>query len=188
MSTVEIYINKLTANYSSNCNFKIKIVISTSPYKESAENKHSFKYEKGSSVVNICDKLVLKSFSSLTSETKLHFFLEVYTLKGYKTAGIGVFHLSRGVMANEPIEIEIQKCPLGKSSLEIQFLNFKLKPSKSAKRINIPKIGSSNDKKLLNNHNSNINYITNIEPINNEENICYSSRNKSPINIYNSKK
>ena len=74
MSTVEININTLTANYSATCNFKIKIVISTSPYKESAENKHSFKYAKGSSQVNIYEKLVLKPFAPLTSESKLQFF------------------------------------------------------------------------------------------------------------------
>ena len=109
MSPVEININKLIANYSSNCNFKILIVISTSPYNESAETKHSLKYEKGSSEVNIYEKLVLKPFDPLTSETKLQFFLKVFTKKGYKTAGVGVLHLSKGVVVNVPIEIEITK-------------------------------------------------------------------------------
>ena len=205
MSTVDIYINKLTANYSSNCNFKIKIVLNTSPYKESAENKHSFKYEKGSSEVNIYEKLKLMPFAPLTSESKLQFFLEVYTKKGYKTAGIGVFHLSKGVMINVPIEIEIQKCPLGKSTLEIQFVNFEIKPSSSPKKRNIPPIGRqvSNDKYSTYSNNSNnnnasdisfITNITNIEPIANDHSAdnsprnIHNKRNKTPININNSKK
>ena len=160
MSTVQININKLTAQYSSTCHFKIKIVLSTSPYKESAENKHSFKYEKGSSEINIYEKLELKPFAPLSLESKLQFFLEVYTKKGYKTAGVGVLHLSRGVEINVPIKIEIQKCPLGKGYLEIQFLNFRINPSTSPKRINIPKRRQVSNDKLSNNSN-NISYLNN---------------------------
>ena len=194
MSTVEININTLTANFSATCNFKIKIVISTSPYKESAENKHSFKYAKGSSQVNIYEKLVLKPFAPLTSESKLQFFLEVYTKKGYKTAGIGVFHLSKGAEINVPIKIDIQKCPLGKGNLEFQFLNFNLKPSESPKRINIPPIGGQVSYDKVSNYSnindiSNISYITNltnIEPITNITNIH--THENSPNNIHNSKR
>ena len=133
----------------------------------------------------------LKPFAPLTSESKLQFFLEVYTKTGYKTAGVGVLHLSRGVEINVPIQIEIQKCPLGKGYLEIQFLNFSIKPATSPKKINIP-LGRqvSNDK--LSNHSNNNSYfnnqdksfisnisyttnMTNIEPINNNYHI-----NKSP--------
>ena len=160
MSTVKININKLTAQYSSTCHFKIKIVLSTSPYKESAENKHSFKYEKGSSEINIYEKLELKPFAPLSPESKLQFFLEVYTKTGYKTAGVGVLHLSQGVETNVPIKIEIQKCPLGKGYLEIQFLNFNINPSTSPKKINIPmRRQVSNDK--TSNHSNNISYLNN---------------------------
>ena len=194
MSTVQININKLTANYSSTCHFKIKIVLSTSPYKESVENKHSFKYEKGSTDINIYEKLDLRPFAPLTSESKLQFFLEVYTKAGYKTAGVGVFHLSKGVIANIPIKIEIQKCPLGKGYLEIQFLNFNINPS--PKKINIPmRRQISNDKTSNPSNNrsfdnyqdksflSNISYttnMTNIEPVSN-----YYNTNHSPIIIHN---
>ena len=136
MSFIEVYINKLTANYSSSCHFKIKIVLSSSPYRESVENKHSFKYDKGESEINIYEKLKLKLFHPLTSDSKLQFILKVYTKTGYKTAGVGVFQLSKGIIADVPIQVEIQKCPLGKGILEIQFNNFNLKPSSSAKRIN----------------------------------------------------
>ena len=57
METVQILVKKLTAVYSSNCHFKIKIVSNSSPNKESAENKHSFKYDKNSSEVNINETL-----------------------------------------------------------------------------------------------------------------------------------
>ena len=138
MSTIQIYIIKLIANFSSSCHFKIKVVFSSSPYRESTENKHSFKYEKGSSEVNIYEILNLKPFHPLTSEDKLQFFLEVYTRTGYKTAGVGVLHLSRGITANETIKIEIKKCPLGKGNLELKFLDFNLKPSPLIKQIKIP--------------------------------------------------
>ena len=134
MSSIQIYINKLIANYSSSCNFKIKVIFSTSPYRESAENKHSFKYEKGSSEINIYEILNLKPFHPLTSEDKLQFFLEVYTRTGYKTAGVGVLNLARGITSNEVIKIEIKKCPLGKGYLELHFLNFNLKPSSTYKK------------------------------------------------------
>ena len=190
MPTVQIYVNKLTADYSSTCNFKIKIVLNSSPYRESAENKHSFKYEKGASVVNIYEQLNLKCTAPLNSESKLQFFLEVYTKSGYKTAGIGVLNLSKGVKENTPIEIEIKKCPLGKGKIEIQFLNINLKPSTTPNKINIHKSNKKNNSNLNNSNNdisyqdksyiSNISYATNIthiEPISNN----YHSNN-SPKN------
>ena len=107
MTTLTIIVNKLIANYSSNVHFKIKIVVSTSKFKEETENKHSFKYEKGSPEVKINEKLNLVVNEPLTFESKLQFFLEVYTKTGYKTAGVGVYSLSKGVMINVPIKIEI---------------------------------------------------------------------------------
>ena len=128
MVFIQIMVNRLMANYSSSCYFKIKIVLPSSPTKEFAENKHSYKYEKGISEINIYEKLEIKQNVPLTPETKFQFFLEVYTKKGYKTAGVGVFHLSKGVSENVPILIEIKKCPLGKGTLEVQFLNFSINP------------------------------------------------------------
>ena len=196
MSSIEIYVNKLTANYTSSFHFKIKIVLNSSPYRETAENKHSFKYEKGASKINIYEKLILKTFHPLTSESKLQFFLEVYTKSGYKTAGIGVFHLSKGVFANVPFQIEIQKCPLGKGKLEIQFENFNLKPSLSAKKINIPirhhlsnhKSSYSNNSYSYNNqeksiisNNSYITNLTNIDSISSDNNSSNSPKNVHKI-------
>lgn len=126
MSTLQIRINKIIADYSSSCHFKIKIVVSTSPNKETVENKHSFKYEKGVKEVNVNDQLELSLTSPLTTETKLQFFLQVYTKTGYKTAGMGLLSLSSNVSNNIPIKIEIQKCPLGQGFLEITFLNLNL--------------------------------------------------------------
>ena len=126
MNTAEIMVNKLKANYSSNCHFKIKIVASTSPNKESVENKHSFKYEKGKTEVNINEKLELILNEPLTTESKLQFFLEVYTKTGYKTAGVGTLSLSDNISSNVPIYIDIHKCPLGNGTLEVIFLNFNL--------------------------------------------------------------
>ena len=128
MVSIQIMINRLMANYSSSCYFKIKVVLPSSPTKESAENKHSFKYEKGINEVNIYEKLEIKQNVPLTPESKFQFFLEVYTKKGYKTAGVGVFHLSKGVSINVTIQVEIKKCPLGKGTLEVQFLNFSINP------------------------------------------------------------
>ena len=136
MVAIQIMINRLLATYSASCYFKIKVVLASSPTKESAENKHSFKYEKGLYEINIYEKLEIIQKSPLTLESKFRFFLEVYTKKGYKTAGVGVFHLSKGVMQNVPINIEIKKCPLGKGTLEIQFLNFSINP--------VTKINNSN--------------------------------------------
>ena len=185
MPTVQIFINKLTAEYSSTCNFKIKIVLNSSPYRESCENKHSFKYEKGCSEINIYEQLNLKCNAPLNSESKLQFFFEVYTKTGYKTAGVGVFHLSKGVKANVPIQIEIKKCPLGKGKLEIQFLNFNINPSTTpnkTKKKNDNLDTSNNDISYQDNsYISNISYVTNvthIEPSN------YHSNN-SPKNNYN---
>ena len=198
MPTVQIYVNKLTADYSSTCNFKIKIVLNSSPYRESAENKHSFKYEKGASVVNIYEQLNLKCTAPLNSESKLQFFLEVYTKSGYKTAGIGVLNLSKGVKENTPIEIEIKKCPLGKGKIEIQFLNINLKPSTTPNKINIHKSNKKNNSNLNNSNNdisyqdksyiSNISYATNIthiEPISNNYHSNNSPKNNNNIKSSN---
>ena len=126
MSTVQLIIVKLTASYSSTCHFKIKVVSSSSPNKESAENKHSFKYDKSSQEVNINERLELKINDTLTFDHKFQFFLEVYTKTGYKTAGLGILQLSKDLKLNHPIQIEIQKCPLGKGTLEIQFIKLDL--------------------------------------------------------------
>ena len=128
MVPVQIMINRLLGNYSSSCYFKIKIILSSSPNKESAESKHSYKYEKGKNEINIYETLEINQNVPLTSESKFQFFLEVYTKTGYKTAGVGVYHLSKGISLNVPIQIEIKKCPLGKGHLEIQFLNFSINP------------------------------------------------------------
>ena len=121
MNLVQITINKLIASYSSNCHFKIKIVSNSSPNKESAENKHSFKYDKSSSEVSINEKLELNINDTLSFEHKFQFFLQVYTKSGYKTAGLGILQLSKDIKLDTPIQIEIMKCPLGKGTLEIQF-------------------------------------------------------------------
>ena len=192
MSVVQLMINKLTASYSSNCHFKIKIVVSSSQNKESVENKHSFKYQKGTSEVNMYEKLDLKTYTPLTSESKLHIFLEVYTKTGYKTAGVGKLNLSKGVMANFPIKIEIQKCPLGKGNVEIQFLNLNL-PAKEVNKIKLPRkiskdnLSENSDISFLSSFTNNINqndisfvsYATNLT--NQVKNNNY---NTNP-NIYN---
>ena len=126
MNIVEILINNLRASYSSNCHFKIKVVSSSTQNKESAENKHSFKYDKTSSEVNINEKLELQINDNLSFDHKFHFYLEVYTKSGYKTAGVGVLQLSKDIKLNTPIQIEILKCPLGKGTLEIQFIKLDL--------------------------------------------------------------
>ena len=126
MNIVEILINNLRASYSSNCHFKIKVVSSSTQNKESAENKHSFKYDKTSSEVNINEKLELQINDNLSFDHKFHFYLEVYTKSGYKTAGVGILQLSKDIKLNTPIQIEILKCPLGKGTLEIQFIKLDL--------------------------------------------------------------
>ena len=141
MSVVQIVINKLKANYSSNCHFKIKIVSSSSPNKESIENKHSFKYDKSLQETNINETLELQINNNLSFENKFQFFLEVYTKKGYKTAGVGVYHLYKGASENVPIQVEIKKCPLGKGQLEFQFLNFKINPVNKINNVNVIPLG-----------------------------------------------
>ena len=139
-------VNKLKANYSSNCHFKIKIVASTSATKESVENKHSFKYEKGKSEVNINEKLELIVNEPLTTESKLQFFLEVYTKTGYKTAGVGTLSLSDNISSNVPININIHKCPLGNGTLEIIFLNFNLNgPTNAPQYTSVPTSSALNN-------------------------------------------
>ena len=155
MSIVQILINKLTATYSSNCHFKIKIVASSSKNQESAENKHSFKYDKSKTIVNINEQLELSINDGLSYGNKFQFFLEVYTKTGYKTAGLGILQLSQDIKLNNPIEIEIQKCPLGKGTLEIQFIKLDLltpNPDKSNENY-----GNYNDNLMNNNKN---NYVS----------------------------
>ena len=119
-------VNELKASYSSNCHFKIKIVSFSSQNKESIENKHSFKYDKSLQEININETLELQINDNLSFENKFQFFLEVYTKTGYKTAGLGILQLSEDMKLNNPIQIEIQKCPLGKGTLEIQFAKLDL--------------------------------------------------------------
>ena len=155
MSIVQILINKLTATYSSNCHFKIKIVASSSKNQESAENKHSFKYDKSKTIVNINEQLELSINDGIYYGNKFQFFLEVYTKTGYKTAGLGILQLSQDIKLNNPIEIEIQKCPLGKGTLEIQFIKLDLltpNPDKSNENY-----GNYNDNLMNNNKN---NYVS----------------------------
>ena len=187
--SVQIYINKLTANYSSSFHFKIRIIVSTSPNKESVESKQSYKYEKNSSIINIYEQLDLNTNNPLTSESKLQILLDVYTKTGYKTAGVGVFRLSKGVMANVPITIEIQKCPLGKGYLEIQFLNLNINPSSTTPSKNniIPlsrqfskdrlSFNSNNSIYTNNNTQNNISFITNLTNLTNIEPITNNFHN-----------
>ena len=209
MSTVQIYINRLLAKFSSSFHFKLKIVVSSSPNKESVENKHSFKYDKDSPELNIYEPLNLNITSPLTSESKLQLFLEVYTKTGYKTAGVGVLRLSKGIMTNVPIRLEIKKCPLGKGYLEIQFTNFSIKPSlsktpskkiKSHRKQSKDKTSEYSDTSFFSNtqnNTSNVSYITdfsnftNVEPeINNynthnpESNNILTSNNQITDNYY----
>ena len=161
MSTVQLIINKLTASYSSTCHFKIKAVSSSSPNKESAENKHSFKYDKSLQEVNINEKLELNINDNLTFEHKFQFFLEVYTKTGYKTAGLGILQLSKDLKLNNPIQIEIQKCPLGKGTLEVQFIKLDLlEQEKDIKNENYGKANTDFNLTNMNyNKNNNNNYI-----------------------------
>ena len=69
MVAIQIMINRLLATYSASCYFKIKVVLASSPSKESAENKHSFKYEKGSYEINIYEKLEIIQKVPLTLDT-----------------------------------------------------------------------------------------------------------------------
>ena len=184
MSTVQIVINKLIANYSSSCNFKIKIVVN-SANKEQAQNKHSFKYEKGSSEVQINEKLTLNLAQPLNLETKLQFSLEVYTKTGYKTAGIGLLSFADGIESNKPYKIQIKKCPLGDGSVEIQFINFNLSansnmsmPENSVIANNQPYINNNNNN-YSNNNNTNNAYSNNSPYNNNISQSNYSSNNNN---------
>ena len=184
MSTVQIVINKLIANYSSSCNFKIKIVVN-SANKEQAQNKHSFKYEKGSSEVQINEKLTLNLAQPLNLETKLQFSLEVYTKTGYKTAGIGLLSFADGIESNKPYKIQIKKCPLGDGSVEIQFINFNLSansnmsmPENSLIANNQPYINNNNNN-YSNNNNTNNAYSNNSPYNNNISQSNYSSNNNN---------
>ena len=172
METVQILVKKLTAVYSSNCHFKIKIVSNSSPNKESAENKHSFKYDKNSSEVNINETLELNINDSLTFEHKFQFFLEVYTKTGYKTAGIGIVQLSNDIKLKTPISINIQKCPLGKGALEIEFIKLDLISQNHKQSID-----------MYNNTNSNINpNLTNTYETNNNSNFVKQSNISTTMN------
>lgn len=172
METVQILVKKLTAVYSSNCHFKIKIVSNSSPNKESAENKHSFKYDKNSSEVNINETLELNINDSLTFEHKFQFFLEVYTKTGYKTAGIAILQLSNDIKLKTPININIQKCPLGKGALEIEFIKLDLISQNHKQSID-----------MYNNTNSNINpNLTNTYETNNNSNFVKQSNISTTMN------
>ena len=172
METIQILVKKLTAVYSSNCHFKIKIVSNSSPNKESAENKHSFKYDKNSSEVNINETLELNINDSLTFEHKFQFFLEVYTKTGYKTAGIGILQLSNDIKLKTPISINIQKCPLGKGALEIEFIKLDLISQNHKQSID-----------MYNNTNSNINpNLTNTYETNNNSNFVKQSNISTTMN------
>ena len=161
MNIVQITINKLTASYSSNCHFKIKIVSSSSPNKESAENKHSFKYDKSSSEVPINEKLELNISDTLSFEHKFQFFLQVYTKSGYKTAGLGILQLSEDIKLETPIQIEIMKCPLGKGTLEIQFNKLDLiQQNNQTKDNTYGYTNNDNYSNLTNNNEKNNNYMT----------------------------
>ena len=173
MNIVQITINKLIASYSSNCHFKIKIVSNSSPNKESAENKHSFKYDKSSSEVLINEKLELNINDTLSFEHKFQFFLQVYTKSGYKTAGLGVLQLSKDIKLETPIQIEIMKCPLGKGNLEIQFNKLDLiQPNTQIEE---------NNNFEYNNNNNNNDY-SNLTK-NNEKNNNYMSQSNISNNI-----
>ena len=189
MSTVQIVINKLIANYSSSCNFKIKIVVN-SANKEQAQNKHSFKYEKGLSEVQINEKLTLNLAQPLNLETKLQFSLEVYTKTGYKTAGIGLLSFADGIVSNKPYKIQIKKCPLGDGSVEIQFINFNLStnanmslPENSVIANNQPYINNNNNAYSNNNYSNNNNskntYANNSPYNNNISQNKYSNNNNN---------
>ena len=165
MSTLNIIINKLIANYSSSCHFKIKIVASSSPGKEQVENKHSFKYDKSSTEVNINERLELFLSESLKVDSKLQFFLEVYTKNGYKTAGVGILTITNVISSNIPISIDIQKCPLGKGTLVIQFENLNINNSShnpSPVSSNIYNQTNQPKQQLgISNINNSVNYVNN---------------------------
>jgi len=161
MNIVQLTINKLTASYSSNCHFKIKIVSNSSPNKESVENKHSFKYDKSSSEVLINEKLELNINDTLSFEHKFQFFLQVYTKSGYKTAGLGILQLSKDIKLETPIQIEIMKCPLGKGNLEIQFNKLDLIQQNNQIEDNNYGYTNNNDySNLTKNNEKNTNYIS----------------------------
>ena len=173
MTIVQITINRLTAFYSSNCHFKIKIVSSSSPNKESAENKHSFKYDKSTSGVDIYEKLELNINDNLSFEHKFQFFLEVYTKTGYKTAGLGILQLSQDIKLNNPIEIEIMKCPLGKGTLEIEFNKLDIIQQKNDDYNN-------NHSNLTNTNTNNNNYMSQSN-ISNNANSAYIKEKEEQI-------
>ena len=174
MNIVQIVINKLKATYSSNCHFKIKIVSFSSKNKESIENKHSFKYDKSLQEININETLELQINDNLSFEYKFQFFLEVYTKTGYKTAGLGILQLSEDMKLNNPIQIEIQKCPLGKGSLEIQFAKLDLLQEKYYKKNETNQSENSN----LTNKNKYINQSN----VNNYQNDDYIKQKDEQIN------
>ena len=212
MVPIQIMINRLLATYSSSCYFKIKVVLPLLQNKLFDENKHSFKYEKGQNEINIYEKLEITPTTPLTTENKFQFFLEVYTKKGYKTAGVGIYHLAKGISENVPIQIEIKKCPLGKGILEIQFLNFSINPVNKINNMNVIPLGRKKSKghnspspsKVSDNsffpqksEISDISYITNVtnilpvKPNNNLDsdrngyNIIYTSPNSNINNLNN---
>ena len=179
MSSLKIKVIRLIGNYSANCNFKIKIEVSTSSNKESVQNKHSFKYKVGSSEIIMNELLEIILNEPLTNQSKLQFFLEIYTKTGYRPCAKGVLSISE-ITPNKPIQIELQKCPLGKGSVEVEFEKFDL-------------LGSNDNPDNNNNSlpiNSTISNSSNkpAQPIDNTNDLDSNNNNKkSNINYNNSK-
>ena len=88
---------------------------------------------------------------------------------GYKTAGLGILQLSEDMKLNNPIQIEIQKCPLGKGTLEIQFAKLDLLQEKEFKKNEHYEYENSN----LTNKNINNNKYINQSNTNNYVNDDY---------------
>ena len=80
-------VNKLVANYSQTFHFKLKIQLKNS--NEFCESKHSTKYEKNKTELNINETLELNILNSSTinKDSVLQFYLLIYTKTGYKSAG-----------------------------------------------------------------------------------------------------
>ena len=122
--------------------------------------------------MNINETLELNINDSLTFEHKFQFFLEVYTKTGYKTAGIGILQLSNDIKLKTPININIQKCPLGKGALEIEFIKLDLISQNHKQSID-----------MYNNTNSNINpNLTNTYETNNNSNFVKQSNISTTMN------
>ena len=113
-------VNKLIANYSQTFHFKLKIQLKNS--NEFCESKHSTKYEKNKTEININEILELNILNSSTinKDSILQFFLLIYTKTGYKSAGNANLEIIN-IKNNLINKIEILKCPLGKGIFEIKI-------------------------------------------------------------------